>query len=106
MLPFRNNDFALRSPCALICRQNVLEMVHREISPDGTYSAYYPFGDMRDVPYMTHFHDKLYVHQDGNRRNLLQPLATTNLRNTYKEDELLDLHLIWFAVAVDGQLLE
>ena len=39
-------------------RQNVLEMVHREKSPDGTYSTYFPFGDMRDVPYMTHFHDK------------------------------------------------
>ena len=44
---------------ALFYRQNVLEMVYREISPDGLYSAYYPFGDMRDVPYMTHFHDKI-----------------------------------------------
>ena len=35
-----------------------VEMVHREISPDGTYSAYFPFGDMRDVPYMTRYHNK------------------------------------------------
>ena len=106
MQPFRNNDFALRSPCALICRQKCVAVVYREESPDGLYYVYYSFGDLRDMPQMRAFHDKLDVHQDGNRRNLLQPLATTNLRNTYKEDELLDLHLIWFAVAVDGQLLE
>ena len=42
----------------LICCQSVSGMVHREISPDGTYYAYFPFGDMRDVQLMLPFHNK------------------------------------------------
>ncbi|MBQ6869384.1 MAG: hypothetical protein IJO17_02850, partial [Alistipes sp.] len=45
-----------------ICRQNVLEMVHRVENPamdsTKTYSHCWVF---RDVPYMTHFHGKCRI---------------------------------------------
>ena len=50
--------FALRLFYALFYRQNAVVGVHREKSPDGLYSAYYPFGDLRDVQLMPRYHDK------------------------------------------------
>ena len=58
---FYRQDFARLLICALICRQNVLEMVHRVENPamdsTKTYSHCWVF---RDVPYMTHFHGKCH----------------------------------------------
>ena len=54
------SEFARRLFCVLFCRQNVLEMLHHVESPamdsTKTYSHCWAF---RDVPYMTHFHDKI-----------------------------------------------
>ena len=40
-------------------RQSVVVGAYREKSPDGTYLAYFPFGDLRDVRLMLHYHDKI-----------------------------------------------
>ena len=50
--------FALRLFYALFYRQSVVVAVYREKSPDGTYSTYFPFGDLRDVRLMPRYHDK------------------------------------------------
>ena len=39
--------------------QKVVVGAYREKSPDGTYSAYFPFGELRDVQLMLPFHGKL-----------------------------------------------
>ena len=54
----QNQSFALRVLLALFYRQKYADAVHRDIGTDGTYSAYFPFGDMRDVQLMPYFHDK------------------------------------------------
>ena len=52
------------------------------------------------------FTSKLDIHQNRNRRNLLQPLLTTNLRDTDEEYELLYLNFIRFSVTLNSKLLE
>ena len=64
--------FALRYLFARFYRQNVVVGVHREKSPDGTYSAYFPFGDLRDVQLMPRYHDKLHMAE-----NFIQPIKMT-----------------------------
>ncbi len=43
---------------ARFSRQNAVVGVYREKSPDGTYYAYFPFGDLRDVQLMPHYQKK------------------------------------------------
>ncbi|MBQ3209094.1 MAG: hypothetical protein IJB23_04680 [Alistipes sp.] len=51
-------EFALRSICAPFYRQSGADSAYRENTPDGTYSAYFPFGDLRDMAKVCHYHDK------------------------------------------------
>ena len=46
---------------ALFSRQSAVVAVYRKKSPDGLYLGYYPFGDLRDVPQMRHYHAKIYI---------------------------------------------
>ena len=54
----QKQSFALRVLLAPFYRQKYADAVHRDIGTDGTYSAYFPFGDMRDVVQVHAFHDK------------------------------------------------
>ena len=49
LLVVSNSEFALRSICAPFYRQSGADSAYRENTPDGTYSAYFPFGDLRDM---------------------------------------------------------
>ena len=53
-----------------ICCQNAVVGAYREISPDGTYSAYFPFGELRDMQLMLPFHGKLLVLHNNSLKSL------------------------------------
>ncbi len=52
------SEFAHRYIFAPICRQKAVVGVHRENSPDETYSVYFSFGELRNVQLMLPFHGK------------------------------------------------
>ena len=56
--PFYRQRLCRRLRFAPFYRQSVVVGAYREKSPDGTYLAYFPFGDLRDVRLMLHYHDK------------------------------------------------
>lgn len=75
--------FARRIFTALICRQSGADSVYCENSPDGTYSTYFPFGELRDMAKVRRYHGKCRQmpgnYSSSGSRNSLIPAATSRL---------------------------